>query len=73
MANLFVFTTVEESEFKRLISGLSKLKSEAKCMCRKTVVMKIRTKYKDTIRNIKEDLERIKYVLLSEKLYLYIG
>jgi hypothetical protein len=38
------FTTVEEPKFKKLISGLSKLKLEAKCMRRKSLVMKMRTK-----------------------------
>lgn len=38
-------------------------------MCRKNLVMKMCTKYKDTIGNIKEDLERIKYVCTSADIW----
>lgn len=64
---------MEESEFKQLISGLSKLKSVVKYICCKSLVMKMCTKYKDTIGNIKEDLERIKYVCTTADIWSCLG
>lgn len=56
------FTTKFIMEFKELVSELSKLKSEIKCMCRKNLVLKINTKYKNMIQSVTENLKQTKYV-----------
>lgn len=53
---------MEKPQFKELTSKLCKFMSEEKLMYRKSLVMKMNTKYKNKMQSVEESSEELKYV-----------
>lgn len=61
--------TVNHPEFKKLVNGLSKLKTEVHCLTDKTLHNKIDEKYRKMVYNITEEMKKAKYVSTTSDIW----
>lgn len=61
--------TVNQSDFKDMVSGLSKLNSEVSCFTKNTLAIRIKSQYDEMIKKIIEDLKRAKYVCTTSDIW----